>query len=82
MMMKTTGVLRWMNTFWCLNDDDMDVEEDDEGGEKDDDDDDENYWGAAGRKTQRVAEHPLVGTLSGQIAHILISHQSDDDKAG
>ena len=35
-------------------------------------DDDENYWDAAGRKTQRVAEHPLVGTLSGQIAHILI----------
>ena len=35
-------------------------------------DDDENYWDAVGRKTQRVAEHPLVGTLSGQIAHILI----------
>ena len=89
-MMKTTGVLRWMNIFWCLNDDDMDVEEDEEEVEKDDDDDDddgdddddEDYWGAAGRKTQRVAEHPLVGTLSGQIAHILISHQSDDDKAG
>ena len=39
---------------------------------KDVEDDDENYWDAAGRKTQRVAEHPLVGTLSGQIAHILI----------
>ena len=34
MMMKTTGVLRWMNTFWCLNDDDMDVEEDEEGVER------------------------------------------------
>ena len=39
---------------------------------KDVEDDDENYWDAVGRKTQRVAEHPLVGTLSGQIAHILI----------
>ena len=34
--------------------------------------DDDYYWEAAGRKTQRVAEPPLVGTLSGQIAHILI----------
>ena len=35
-------------------------------------DDDDSYWDAVGRKTQRVAEHPLVGTLSGQIAHILM----------
>ena len=34
--------------------------------------DDDDYWEAVGWKTQRVAEHPLVGTLSGQIAHILI----------
>ena len=57
---------------------DMEEKEDEEDEEnvweevEDVEDDDDSYWDAVGRKTQRVAEHPLVGTLSGQIAHILM----------
>ena len=45
------------------------MEEEEKDVWEDVEDDDDNYWDAVGRKTQRVAEHPLVGT---GIAHILI----------